>query len=195
MGHGMTFLLRWDQRMYGWGLGRPPIREPLCACHPDRRTQSRTYPQPDIGVHRRIGILLVDDQPAVRRVCDCFFNWSHGWLSLAKRSSAEALALAEVLRPDVVIMDVRMPGMDGIEATALLVAMLPRCSVIILTIRCTADVRDVPWPAGARAFVEKGRPEELVDATSSGAGFAARGAGIHERPPGISRAALSLDLA
>lgn len=121
--------------------------------------------KPDIGVHRRIGILLVDDQPAVRQGLRLLLQLEPRVDVIGEAgTAAEALSLAEVLRPDVVIMDVRMPGMDGIEATALLVAMLPRCSVIILTIRGTADARARAVAAGAGAFVEKGRPEELVDA-------------------------------
>jgi DNA-binding NarL/FixJ family response regulator len=121
--------------------------------------------QPCIGERKESGVLLVDDQPAVRQGLRLLLQLESRIVILGEAgSAAEALALAEVLRPDVVIMDVEMPGMDGIEATALLVAMLPQCSVIILTINGSAATRARAMSAGARAFVEKGRPEEIEDA-------------------------------
>ncbi|MFD8558822.1 response regulator [Streptosporangium canum] len=77
----------------------------------------------------------------------------------------EAVALAERLRPEVVLMDVRMPGVDGLEATRRIVASGSPARVIILT---TYDVDEAVFAAlraGASAFLLKDvRPAELVEA-------------------------------
>ncbi|MFI6795995.1 response regulator [Streptosporangium canum] len=77
----------------------------------------------------------------------------------------EAVALVERLRPEVVLMDVRMPGVDGLEATRRIVASGSPARVIILT---TYDVDEAVFAAlraGASAFLLKDvRPAELVEA-------------------------------
>jgi DNA-binding NarL/FixJ family response regulator len=112
-----------------------------------------------------VGILLVDDYPGVRQGLRLLLQLEPGSAVIGEAScGAEALALAEDLKSDVVIMDMEMPGMDGIEATALLVAMLPQIAVIIPTMHGTSDKCSRAMAAGARAFVEKDRPEEVEGA-------------------------------
>jgi len=119
-------------------------------------------PHLSIGTQRDVGILLVDDQPAVRQGLRLLLQLEPAAAVIGEAGTGtEALALARDLKPDVVFMDIAMPGMDGIETMALLVAMLPQVAVIILTMHGTSDTRARALAAGARAFVEKGRPEEV----------------------------------
>ena len=123
-------------------------------------------PQSDIGasidVQKDLGVLLVDDHPAVRQGLRLLLQLEPAAAIIGEAGTgAEALALARDLKPDVVFMDVEMPGMDGIEATALLVAMLPQVAVIILTMHSTSDTRTRALTAGAKAFVEKDRAEDV----------------------------------
>lgn len=111
---------------------------------------------------QEVTILLVDDQPAVRFGLQLFFQLEVELLRFWEAgSSAEALALMEGLRPDVVLMDVDLPDRDGISATRQLTTLWPHCLVIILTIHGQPEVKAHALAAGAWGFVEKGQPEEL----------------------------------
>ena len=77
----------------------------------------------------------------------------------------EALHAAERLAPDVVVMDVEMPHMDGVAATRQLRAAMPHVAVIMLSIHVDRYVRERALAAGAVAFVEKrGGLKPLLDA-------------------------------
>jgi DNA-binding NarL/FixJ family response regulator len=110
---------------------------------------------------KRIRVLIVDDQPAVRRGL-------HLRLSLEPEvevigeagDGAEAISLARSLQPDVVLIDARMPGMDGIEATAALRAVAQESAVVILSLDDSAKTRTRAKEAGAVVFVAKRRMEE-----------------------------------
>jgi DNA-binding NarL/FixJ family response regulator len=81
-------------------------------------------------------------------------------LVVADAGDAEAaLALAEQCHPDVVIMDVELPGMDGIAATAQLRRAWPRLVVIMLSLHDDPDTQSRAKAAGASAFVAKHRME------------------------------------
>ena len=88
------------------------------------------------GERRMIRVLVIDDQMLVRRGFAVMLSLADGIDVLGEGSNGiEAVTLARELRPDVVIMDVRMPEMDGLEATRL-IAHDPRsaaCRVLILT--------------------------------------------------------------
>jgi DNA-binding NarL/FixJ family response regulator len=68
---------------------------------------------------------------------------------------AAAVTAARRLQPLVIVMDLNMPGMGGLEATARIVAALPDASVVVYTIEGGETVRSLALKAGARAFVLK----------------------------------------
>ncbi len=111
-------------------------------------------------------VLLVDDQ-ALLRVGFRLVIESEPDLEVVGEAADGRVALEQVtaLAPDVVLMDIRMPGMDGIEATRRVVADHPGSRVLVLT---TFDVDDLAFAAlraGASGFLLKSaRPDELVDA-------------------------------
>ncbi len=76
-------------------------------------------------------------------------------------SGEEALALVQQLQPDVVLMDVKMPGMDGITATREVRAITPSSAVVILSLYDNAHLKAEAQAAGAAAFVSK---HEGIDA-------------------------------
>ncbi|MEI5101530.1 response regulator transcription factor [Streptomyces sp. PmtG] len=111
-------------------------------------------------------VLIADDQPLVRRGLALIFHADPGVRVVGEAGDGrEAVDLARTLRPDVVLMDIRMPHLDGVEATAVLAAELPACRVLALS---TFDMDEYvvgALRAGAAGFLPKDvSPEELVAA-------------------------------
>jgi DNA-binding NarL/FixJ family response regulator len=103
-----------------------------------------------------IRLLLVDDQPAVRRGLEMWLVLEPDLLVVGEAGTGkEALTLAQTLTPDVVLMDIEMPGMDGIEATVALRKLVPQSAVVILSIHNDRHMCLRAQAAGAVAFVEK----------------------------------------
>ncbi|GAB7051304.1 response regulator [Catenuloplanes indicus] len=109
-------------------------------------------------------VLIADDQPLQRLGFRMLLEGTPGMSAVGEAEhGAEAVRMAADLRPDVVLMDVRMPGMDGIEATRRIIAAGGRTRVLILT---TFDLDEYVYAglrAGAGGFLLKdARPEELI---------------------------------
>ena len=119
-----------------------------------------------------IRVLLVDDQAIVRRALRARFHLEPDLEVVGEASTgSEALTLAQTLTPDVVLMDIQMPDMDGIEATAVLRRAVPQSVVVILSIQDDAQTRERAKAAGAIAFVEKrGATDSLLTAIRQAVG-------------------------
>jgi DNA-binding NarL/FixJ family response regulator len=105
---------------------------------------------------RMITLLLVDDEPRVRRGLRMWFALEPDIRVVGEAAdAAEAVALAQALRPDVVLMDVAMPGMDGVQATAALRAAEAPCAVVMLSMRDDPATRVRAEAVGSFAFVGK----------------------------------------
>ncbi|WP_285024666.1 response regulator transcription factor [Plantibacter sp. ME-Dv--P-122b] len=118
-------------------------------------------------------ILLVDDQELLRAGFRIILGSQPGIEIVGEASDgAEAVALATTLAPDVICMDVQMPGMDGLEATRRIVADPDtNAAVLILTTFDRDDYLAEALRAGASGFLLKNSsPEELVAAVSVIAG-------------------------
>ncbi|MEU6379140.1 response regulator transcription factor [Streptomyces sp. NPDC046909] len=109
-------------------------------------------------------VLIVDDQPMQRFGFRMLLKSAPGMECLGEAGhGAEAVRMAAELRPDVVLMDIRMPGMDGIEATRRIVAAGGRTRVLILTTFDLDEYAHAGLRAGASGFLLKdARPEELL---------------------------------
>ena len=111
------------------------------------------------------GVLVVDDQELVRTGFAMILERAGIEVLGQAADGAAAVALAEECRPDVVLMDVRMPGMDGIEATRRITALPEAPRVLVLT---TFDLDEYVFAAveaGASGFLLKDvAPEDLVHA-------------------------------
>jgi DNA-binding NarL/FixJ family response regulator len=111
-------------------------------------------------------ILIADDQALVRGGFRMILDAKEDMEVVGEAGEgAEAVALVEQLRPDVVLMDVRMPGMDGIEATRRIVASGSPARIVMLTTYDADEYVFAALRAGASGFLLKDvRPPELVEA-------------------------------
>jgi DNA-binding NarL/FixJ family response regulator len=127
-----------------------------------------------------IRVLLADDQPLMRAGFKTVLEATGSIAVVAEAGDGEeAVRLAEAHAPDVVLMDIRMPVLDGIEATR----RLPRHRVLILTTFGLDDYIVEALRAGASGFLLKdARPQELVGAVQAvAAGDAVLSAGVTRR--------------
>jgi DNA-binding NarL/FixJ family response regulator len=112
---------------------------------------------------RIIRLLLVDDEPAVRRGLKMRFALEPDFEVVGEAGSvAEAISLTQALRPDVILMDVEMAGMDGILAIATLHQAAPHSAVVIFTLYDDAAMRARAREAGAAALVAKHQTVETL---------------------------------
>jgi DNA-binding NarL/FixJ family response regulator len=113
-----------------------------------------------------IRVLIVDDQPRARKSLQALLST---WPRIGEMHEAgngrEARQLVGELQPDVVLMDARMPELDGLKATLQIKALWPQVKVIILSMYL--EYRDEALAAGADAFVGKAEaPDKLLDLLS-----------------------------
>ena len=110
----------------------------------------------DLEEGPKISVLLVDDHETFLRVATEFLQ-RHDELTLvgAARGGKEALAQAQDLRPQVILVDLNMPGLSGLETIPLLRAMLPEAGIIALTLLDAKVYRQAALAAGADDFVPK----------------------------------------
>jgi DNA-binding NarL/FixJ family response regulator len=109
-----------------------------------------------------IRVMLIDDHPVVRDGIKALL--ASAGMAVAGEASDGTLAaeLAVEVQPDVVLMDVRMPGMDGLEATRQLKAAAPDVAVIIVTSFESQDYLLRAIEAGAAGYVLKGVSRQLL---------------------------------
>ncbi|MCE7079849.1 response regulator transcription factor [Streptomyces sp. ST2-7A] len=109
----------------------------------------------------RVRLLLVDDHPVVRDGLRGMCEAVHGFEVVGEAAaSTRALALAAGLAPDVVLMDLRMPGMGGVEATARLRDSGSTARVLVLTTYDTDREITAALDAGATGYLLKDAPRE-----------------------------------
>jgi len=115
-------------------------------------------------VVERMRVLIVDDQPRARQSMKALLaTWPLAGPVQEAASGQQAVQLVETFEPDVVLMDIRMPGMDGVEATRLIKSQRPQVKIIALSMY--AEYAADAAAAGADAFVSKGQPPEQLLAT------------------------------
>ncbi|MFB7029383.1 MULTISPECIES: response regulator [unclassified Streptomyces] len=128
-------------------------------------------------------VLIADDQPMQRFGFRILLESQDDMTVVGEApNGAEAIRLVDSLRPDVVLMDIRMPGLDGIEATRRIIATGARSRILIVT---TFDLDEYAYDglrAGASGFLVKdAQPEELL------AGIRAVAAGDAVVAPSLTR--------
>ncbi len=120
----------------------------------------------DRGAEPGVRVLIVDDHAIVRKGIRALLSEAGGFEVVGEADNGQAAVLrAEETQPDVILMDVLMPGMDGIEATRQITSQHPKTRVVVLT-SFGADEKVFPAiKAGATGYLLKdSSPDELVRA-------------------------------
>ena len=131
-----------------------------------------------------LGVLLADDHPMFREGLAAVLSTAPGVRVVGQASDGdEAVRLAAELQPDVVVMDVNMPGTDGIEATRRIVTQSPHVGVLVLTMFDEDESIFQAMRAGARGYLLKGadRATILQAVAAVGAGSAIFGPALARR--------------
>jgi DNA-binding NarL/FixJ family response regulator len=117
----------------------------------------------------KLRILIADDHELVRRGLIALLQAHEGWEICGEATDGrEAVEKAKQLKPDVVILDVGMPNLNGLAATRQLSRQDPHCKIIVLTITDTDQIVQEALDAGARGFVLKSdAARDLVSAVEA----------------------------
>ena len=108
-------------------------------------------------------ILIVDDVPQVRKDLRTLLSLAGDFEVVGEAANGlEAIRLAEAFQPEVILMDLEMPVMDGFEATYKVKEGNPQCRVIALTVHSYEAAREKAAQAGVDAFVVKGAAVEIL---------------------------------
>jgi len=123
----------------------------------------------NIARTKAIRIVLVDDHPVVREgLRSILSSFDEVVVAGEAGSGREAISVARELKPDVVVMDISMPEMSGIEATAALRRELPEVKVLALSMHDNLAYIKQSLAAGARGYILKdSAPKDLVEAISN----------------------------
>lgn len=135
-------------------------RPPVTAGGPPPGAQRQTAPAESKN-KPPLRVLVADDHPAIRRALAALVN-QHSDMQVVGEAcdGGDALRQAAQLRPDVVVMDLSMPQMDGIQATRHLRQTLPDTWVILVTMCDGWDTAQRARAAGARGFLRKDQAGE-----------------------------------
>jgi DNA-binding NarL/FixJ family response regulator len=111
-------------------------------------------------------VLIVDDHAVIRRGVQGILSTYPEWDMCGEADNGQdAIRLASELQPEIVIMDVSMPGLNGLEATRIMHEVLPETKVLLLTLHSSSEFVRSAFRSGARGYVLKSDAEnELVRA-------------------------------
>src|ERR1700752_2986981 len=101
-------------------------------------------------------ILVADDHDIIRRGLKALLSSRPGWVVCAEDAPGrEAITLSEQQRPDIVVMDISMPDLNGLEAARKIRKQLPKTEVVILSLHYSDQLVREIVDAGARAYIMK----------------------------------------
>ena len=110
-----------------------------------------------------VSVVTVDDQAVFRAAARAIIDATPGFQAIGEASNGlDAVRVVRELDPELVLVDVRMPGMDGIETSRRLIAAHPRSVVVLISVE---DMPNLPSAAASSGAVELVRKQDLNRAT------------------------------
>ncbi len=98
-------------------------------------------------------VLVVDDHAVLRRGIQSIVRAWPGWEIAGETGSGEeAVRLSSSLKPDIILMDISMPGIGGLEATKIICKQQPEAKILLLTLHDSIEWVRIAFQAGARGF-------------------------------------------
>jgi CheY-like chemotaxis protein len=148
----------------GFWLGRPmPADEATRWMQTERRRAGAEAGRPaHVGHTDFKRVLVVEDDQGLRRMVRLLLE-DHFDVVGEAPGGREAVALARHHQPDIVLLDLAMPGVGGLEALPLIRAVAPDAKVVVLSGLDPGDIADEAVVCGAAGYVQKGNPEHLVE--------------------------------
>lgn len=112
---------------------------------------------------KQLRILIADDQPYMRRAVKALLESQDGWVVCGEAANGlEAIEKTETLQPDVVVMDMIMPHLNGLEATRRIHREFPDSHILILTLHDVPELTRLVQTAGAQGLVLKSDSNRLL---------------------------------
>ncbi|MFC1878948.1 response regulator [Chloroflexota bacterium] len=137
-------------------------------------SQSAVSPSPQVDTTGKIRVMIADDIAETRETFARILRFQEDIAVIGTATDGtEAVQMARQLQPDVILMDVNMPDMDGITATATIKKILPSTQVVILTVQDDIDYIRRAMLAGARDYLTKPPTiDDLIQAIQKSSEFA-----------------------
>jgi two-component system invasion response regulator UvrY len=108
------------------------------------------------GRTSNVGVLIVDDQAPFRSVARTLVSMIAGWDVVGEAATGEdAVTEAQLQRPDIILMDINLPGISGIEATRQIVLAQPEVKVALVSTYAADDLPADALDCGARSYFRK----------------------------------------
>lgn len=103
-----------------------------------------------------VEVLIVDDQPPFRDAARSLVSVLRGWTVVAEAATGEqAVSEVAATAPGLVLMDINLPGINGIEATRRIMALAPQTRVVLLSTYTAEDLPEDAMACGAIAYIRK----------------------------------------
>jgi DNA-binding NarL/FixJ family response regulator len=116
-----------------------------------------------VAAEGRIDVVLVEDNEVFRETLEILLDVTPDMNVVASVGDGRsALDICPAVNPDVVLLDYRLPGLDGVETTAGIRHACPQAAVVILTADVDPGEADALYEAGAGAVVTKDRPLDAI---------------------------------
>ena len=132
-----------------------------------RLVATDNHRQKDFAVETTLTILIADDQPEVRRVVRDLLE-AEGWRVCAEAANGrEAVELSTIAQPDVIVLDLSMPELSGLEAARRILGKRPRATVLLFTLHVDEELVLAAHNIGVHECIVKTDPMRLIAVVGS----------------------------